>query len=70
MGSAGECGVNSTLSFSARPFFVVEDRISNTLPFSFTARVTSKYVSGGDGSAGASPSSSDRQSSPERGVTT
>eukprot|EP00965_Chrysotila_dentata_P105071 3470781-Pleurochrysis_carterae.AAC.1 len=44
MGSASECGVNSTPSFSARPSFVDEDRISNALPFSSTARVTPTYV--------------------------
>eukprot|EP00965_Chrysotila_dentata_P103808 3427417-Pleurochrysis_carterae.AAC.1 len=68
MGLADECGVNSTLSFSAWPSLVDEDRISNALPFSSTARVTSKYVSGCGGSAGGSLFSSDRQPSPERGT--
>eukprot|EP00965_Chrysotila_dentata_P082846 2733440-Pleurochrysis_carterae.AAC.1 len=68
MGSAGECGVDSTLSFSAWPSFVNEDRISNALPFSSTARVTSTYGSGGGESANASPFSSGRRPSSERGT--
>eukprot|EP00965_Chrysotila_dentata_P080520 2656585-Pleurochrysis_carterae.AAC.2 len=66
LGSAGKCGVNSTLFFSARPLLADDDRISNALPLSSTARVISTYVSDGCGSANTFSFSPDRRPSRER----